>query len=143
MNEKMNKGLLLMGGGIHLLVALMHLALGQAFTQTETLRCLSQDIRATVYTLNVHVAFTCLIFAYVSFFYRKELISTSLGRAVTASIGIFWILRAANQLIFYGVTAPDTPFWVVFCLIVSLFYMIPTLGKRLAVSPSGSLDARI
>jgi len=126
----MNRKFLLIGGLVNLLIALMHLTLGQALDWRESLGCLSLDNRATMYTLNVHVAFTCLIFAYLSLFHRKDLLSTNTGRAVTAAFGIFWILRAANQAIFYGLSAPDTPFWVIFCLLVSLFYVVPTLRKR-------------
>ena len=129
----MNRILLLIGGLINLLVGAMHVSLGQGLNVSQSLSCLSLDIQATLYTLNVHVAFTCLIFAYLSFFHRKGLLLTSTGRAVTAAIALFWILRAVNQVLFYGVSASATPFWVIFCLMVSLLYVVPILWKRPAI----------
>lgn len=126
----MKKILILIGGIINILIAAMHMTLSQAGNWTETLSSLSLDNRATMYTLNIHVALACLIFGYVSLFHRKELLTSSLGRSVTAGIGLFWILRAVNQVIFWGSEAPDTPFWVIFCLAVSLMYIVPTFGKR-------------
>lgn len=126
----MNKTLLLIGGLVNLLFGLMHFTLGKALNWSETLGCLTPDNRATIYTLNVHLAFTCLIFAYLSLFHRKEMLATGIGRAITAAIGLFYILRAANQLIYNGLSAPGTPFGVILFLLVSLFYVVPALRGR-------------
>jgi hypothetical protein len=135
----MNKILLLIGGIINLVFSLLHLALGKVLNWDETLSCLTIDNRATVYTLNTHLAFTCLVFAYLSLFYRKDMLKAGIGRAVTAAIGLFWILRAVNQVVYIGLSAPDTPFWVILCLAVSLLYVLPTLLKRTAtLAPTAS-----
>jgi Na+-transporting NADH:ubiquinone oxidoreductase subunit NqrE len=104
--------------------------MGKALNSSEALSCLSVDLQATVYTLNAHLALICFVFAYLSLFQRKEMLTTRIGQAVTAAIGLFWILRAVNQVVFYGVSAPDTPFWVIVCLVVSSFYLIPIAWKR-------------
>jgi hypothetical protein len=62
----MNKILLRIGGVINLLFVLFHLAMVKPIG--EVLAPLSSDIRATVSTLNIHVAFTLLIFAYFAIF---------------------------------------------------------------------------
>jgi hypothetical protein len=134
----MNKTLLLIGGLVNLYFGLMHYTLGKALNWSETLGCLTPDNRATIYTLNAHLAFTCLIFAYLSLFHRKEILATGIGRAVTAAIGLFYILRAVNQVIYYGLSAPGALFGVILFLLVSLFYVIPALGKR-PVSPLPSV----
>ena len=126
----MNKILLLIGGIINLVFSLLHLTLGKALNWSETLSCLTLDNRETIYTLNAHLAFTCLIFAYLSLFHRKEMLATGIGRAITAAIGLFYILRAANQVIYNGLSAPGTLFGVILFLLVSLLYVIPALGKR-------------
>jgi hypothetical protein len=127
---KMNKVLILIGSLVNLLFSLMHLTLGKALNWSETLSCLTLGNRATIYTLNVHLAFTCLIFAYVSLFHRKEMLTTGIGRAMTAAIGLCYLLRAVNQVIYNGLSAPGTLFGVILFLLVSLLYMIPVLGKR-------------
>jgi hypothetical protein len=128
----MNKVLLLIGGGINLVFALFHVALGQALGAQGVLSCLSPDNRATVYTLNFSVAFTCLAFAYLSLFHWKEMLGRKMGTAVLAVIGAFWVLRAVNQVVFYGLSASDTPLWTVVCLLISLLYVVPIFGKRSA-----------
>ena len=128
----MNKTLLMIGGLVNLLFGLMHLNLGKALNWSETLGCLTPDNRATIYTLNVHLAFTCLVFAYLSLFRRKEMLTTGIGRSVTAAIGLFYILRAVNQVIYNGLSAPGTLFGVVLFLLVSLFYVVPALRNQQA-----------
>ena len=129
----MNKILLTIGGIINLLAAAMHVSMGLSPYWGETLSCLSADNLGIMYTLNIHVAFTCLIFACLSLFFRKDLLSTGAGRAVTAGIALFWILRLINQIIFYGIASPGITFWVIVCLIVALIYAFPTVGKRRTV----------
>jgi len=128
----MNKILLLIGGVINLVFSLLHLTLGKALNWNETLSCLTPDNRATIYTLNAHLAFTCLVFAYLSLFHRKDMLNTGIGRAVTAAIGLFYILRAVNQVIYNGLSAPGTFFGVILFLSVSLLYVVPTLWRRRA-----------
>jgi len=133
----MNKILLLIGGILNLFFSLLHLTLSKALNWNETLSCLTPDNQATVYILNAHLAFTCLVFAYLSFFHRKDLLTTGIGRAVTAAIGLFYVLRAINQVVYYGLSAPGTLFGVVVFLLVSLFYVVPTLSKRpVSLAPS-------
>ena len=128
----MNKILLLIGGIINLVFSLLHLTLGKALNWSETLSCLTPDNRATIYTLNAHLAFTCLVFAYLSLFHRKDMLNTGIGRAVMAAIGLFYILRAVNQVVYNGLSAPGTPFGVILFLSVSLLYVVPTLWRRAA-----------
>lgn len=126
----MNKILLLIGGILNLLFSLLHLTLSRALNWNETLSCLTPDNRATIYILNAHLAFTCLVFAYLSLFHRKDLLTTGIGRAVTAAIGLFYVLRAVNQAAYYGLSAPGTLFGVILFLLVSLFYVVPTFWMR-------------
>ena len=135
----MNKILLLIGGVINLVFSLLHLTLGKALNWSETLSCLTPDNRATIYTLNAHLAFTCLVFAYLSLIHRKDMLNTGIGRAVTAAIGLFYVLRAVNQVIYNGLSAPGTPFGVILFLSISLLYVVPTLWRRrVALTPAAS-----
>ncbi len=126
----MNKILLLVGGVFNLVFGLFHLALGKALNWAETLSCLTLDNRATVYTLNIQLAFICLVFAYLSLFRRKDLLTTGIGRIVMAAMGLYYVLRAINQLVYNGLADPTTSFWLILCGIVSLLYLIPSLMKR-------------
>lgn len=84
------------------------------------------DIRAPVSTLNIQVAFTLLIFAYFAIFRWRELLTTRLGNIVAIAISLFWLLRAVNQLVFYGLTAASMPLFGL-CLVFGLLHLIPAL----------------
>lgn len=134
----MNK-ILLVGGIINLVFGGLHLSLPKMLNWSDTLSCLTPDNRATVFILNGSLAFVCLMFAYLSLFNRKEILGTGIGRAVTAAIGLFYILRAVTQVVYSGLSAPDTPFWVILCLLVSLLYLVPAVWKRpVTLAPTGS-----
>jgi len=60
------------------------------------------------------------------------MLTTGIGRSVTVAIGLFYILRAVNQVIYNGLSAPGTPFGVVLFLLVSLFYVVPALRNQQA-----------
>ncbi len=137
----MHKRLLLVGGILNLIFGLLHLSMGKMLNSSEALSCLSMDIQATVYTLNAHLALICFVFAYLSLFQRQDMLTTRIGQAVTSAIGLFWILRAINQVVFYGPSAPDTPFWMIVCVVVSSLYFIPLVWRRpTAPMPMASED---
>ena len=120
----MNKTLLRIGGAVDLLFVLFHL--GMLAPMGEELAPMSSDIRATVSTLNIHVAFTLLIFAYFAIFQWRDLLTTRLGNLMAAAISMFWFLRGINQMLFYERTAADAPL-IGLCLIVGLLHLIPVL----------------
>ena len=123
----MNKILLRIGGVINLLFFLFHLAMVKPLG--ELLAPLSPDIGATVSTLNIHVAFTLLIFAYLAIFQWHDLLTTRLGQITAIAISLFWFLRGINQVVFYGLTAPGTLMWVGLCLVFGLLHLIPAIRE--------------
>jgi len=82
----MNKILLIIGGIINVMMVLFHLSFWKIFNWPENLKCLNFMDRGIIQVLNVHVAFSVLVFAVVSIFYYKELISTKLGKIMLISI---------------------------------------------------------
>jgi uncharacterized protein DUF3995 len=122
----MNKTLLRIGGAINLLFVLFHVAM---VTPIEAaLASLSPDIRATVSTINISMAFTLLIFAYLSIFRWRDLLTTRLGHIMAIAISLFWFLRAINQVVFYGSTASGMPLMGL-CLAIALLHLIPVLRE--------------
>ena len=122
----MNKILLRIGGAINLLFVVFHLAMVRSIG--EALASLSPDIRATVSTLNVGMAFTLLIFAYLAIFRWRDLLTTRLGNITAIAISLFWFLRAANQVVFYGLATPGVPL-IALCLVFGLLHLIPVLRE--------------
>ena len=120
----MNKHLLRVGGAVNLLFVLFHLAMARPMA--EELAPLSTDIRATVSTLNIHVAFTLLIFAYFAIFQWRDLLATRLGNLLAVAISMFWFLRAINQMLVYELGAPDIPL-LGLCVVVGLLHLLPVI----------------
>jgi hypothetical protein len=123
----MNKILLRTGGVINLLFVLLHLAMVNGIG--IALAPVSADMRAIVHILNIHVAFTMLIFAYLAFFQWRDLLTTRLGHITAIAIALFWFLRGLNQVAFYGLTAPGTLMWVGLCLVFGLLHLIPAIRE--------------
>jgi hypothetical protein len=123
----MDKIVLRIGGVINLLFFLFHLAMVKPLG--EILAPLSSDIGATVSTLNIHVAFTLLIFAYLAIVQWHDLLTTRLGHITAIAISLFWFLRGINQVVFYGLTAPGTLMWVGLCLVFGLLHLIPVIRE--------------
>ncbi len=123
----MNKILLRIGGAINLLFVLFHLAMVKPIG--EGLAPLSSDIRAAVSTLNIHVAFTLLIFAYFAIFRWRDLLTTRLSNIMAIAISLFWFLRGVNQIAFYGLTAASMPLFGL-CLVFGLLYLLPVIRER-------------
>jgi hypothetical protein len=122
----MNKILLRTGGAINLLFVLFHLGMVQPIG--AALASLSPDIRATVSTLNVQMAFALLIFGYLALFRWRDLLTTRLGHVIAIAISLFWFLRAINQLVFYGLTPAGVPL-ISLCVAFGLLHLIPVLRE--------------
>ena len=123
----MNKILIRVGGVINLLFVLFHLAMVQGIGMA--LAPVSTDIQAVVHILNIHVAFTLLIFAYLAIVQWHDLLTTRLGQITAIAISLFWFLRGINQVAFYGLTAPGTLMWVGLCLVFGLLHLIPAIRE--------------
>ncbi len=123
----MNKILLRIGGVINLLFVLFHIAMAKPIN--EVLGPLSPEFVTTVHILNIHVAFTLLIFAYLTIFHWRDLLTTRLGNVTAIAIALFWFLRGINEIVFYGLTAPGTPLWGGLCLAFGLLHLVPALRE--------------
>jgi hypothetical protein len=123
----MNKILIRVGGVINLLFVLFHLAMVPGIG--IALAPVSPDIQAVVHMLNIHVAFTLLIFAYLAIFQWRDLLATRLGHSMAIAIALFWFLRGINQIAFYGLTAPGTLLWSGLCLVFGLLHLIPVIRE--------------
>ena len=132
----MSKILLRVGGLLNLLFVVFHLAMVKPIG--KALAPLSPDIRATVSTLNIQVAFTLLIFAYLAIFRWRDLLTTRLGNITAIAISLFWFLRGVNQVVFYELTAADLPLFGL-CIVFGLLHLVPVLREWKKVPRINSL----
>ena len=72
----MNKNLLICGGVINFLLAGFHLAFWKIFDWPDSLLSLSPMNLGIMQVINIHLAFVVFVFAYVSIFHHRELLST-------------------------------------------------------------------
>lgn len=126
----MNKTLLICGGVINFLLAGFHLAFWKIFDWPESLLSLSPMNLGIMQVINIHLAFVVFVFAYVSIFHHRELLSTKLGRSIIVSIILFYILRGINQLIFWDIYMPDSALMVLLCAVVAGIYAKPLLSSN-------------
>lgn len=127
----MNKILLRIGGLINLLFVVFQLAMVTPIG--AALVSLSPNIQATVSTLNITVAFTLLIFAYLDIFQWRDLLTTRLGNTTAIAIALFWFLRGVSQVVFYGLTVAGVPL-ISLSLVFGLLHLIPVIRERKKVA---------
>ena len=126
----MNNALLIFGGAANLLLALFHMAFWKFFDWPASLAPISLDNRAIIQVANLHLILIIGAFAYVSFYYRRELVSSGIGRAFVGTVASFYILRAANQFIFWEMANAESIVIVVLSLIIAAAYAVPFLTSR-------------
>lgn len=123
------KRLLQIGGIINLLLVVFHLSFWKLFNWRESLASLSSDDRAVMQVLNIHTAYVLAVFAIVSLVFPNEMSTTKLGRIISLSIAGFWILRALNQVVFWGILSAGSWIALLVCLAIAALYFIPSRDK--------------
>jgi len=118
--------LIKIGGVINLLFVAFHLSFWKLFDWKQSLASLSPDDRAIMQVLNIHTAYVLAVFAVLSFVFSNEMRVTKLGRMVGMAIAVFWILRAVNQVVFWGVSSIISWALIVICLVVAALYFVPS-----------------
>ncbi len=129
----MSKALLIVGGILNALFAVFHLALPSLARWQDTLSTISTGYQAIMYTLNLAVALTLLVFGYVSIFHWRDLLATSLGKAMTISVGLFWLVRSAAEILYFRIGVNGSWINVVTFGAIGVVYLIllfPGLRSR-------------
>lgn len=124
------KSLIFIGGFYHLAFFGFHLFFWKLFRWKEDLRSLSFINRNVMQILNLRLMWIFLVFAYVSFFHADELLKTALGKAFLISMALFWLMRAIEQFVFFGIfgagKTASAAFFIVF-LCGAAIYVCPVL----------------
>lgn len=121
------KTLVCIGGFYHLAFAAFHLGFWKLFDWKRELPKLNAVNRGVMQVLNLRLIFVFFIFAYVSFFHAEDLLTTSIGKFLTAAISLFWLGRAIEQIVFFGLGKTlSTAMFFVF-LFGALLYICPFL----------------
>ncbi len=113
----------LLGGACSAAFALFHLFFWKLFRWRTELAKLTSLNRAIVHVSNLSLTFAVIAFAYVSLAHADAMLSTPLGRSLLLFIAVFWYLRAAEQIVFFGLKRPVS---------IALFVIFVTVGTLYA-----------
>lgn len=116
---------LYLAGAINLLFAVFHLFFWDLFNWNEELPRLSATNQAIVQLLDLAVAYTAALFAYVSIRHAGDLLRTGLGHSMLFLMGLYYLLRALAGIVIEGLhNAPDA---IIFLIVlgVTLLYWVP------------------
>lgn len=117
------KTVIFIGGFFHLAFFIFHLYFWKLFKWKKDLQSLSQINRAVMQILNLRLTWLFLVFAYISFFYADELLTSGLGKTLLIGIGLSWLMRAIEQVIFFGLrTKASVGFFIVFLIGAGIYF---------------------
>jgi len=121
------RALLTVGGVAQILAAALHVTMFFGLARTTEIPA---ALKPLLNIFNAAVLTAVLFFAYVSFFRRRELIETPLGRAVAWFVALFYLQRGLVEVLVSGLHP------------ASLGVML-TIAALYAVSAAPSRSARV
>ena len=122
-----------LGGIFYFILAVFHLFYPRLFKWESNLKGLDVKrkdvIKQNLYVSNASMLVLWLFFSFLSLFYAKELLSTSIGKGILIGIVIFWIIRIfIIQPIYIGMKTKKSIIRVIFFIIGAAFYLIPLVS---------------
>ncbi len=124
----MIRWMLLSGGVFNFLVAVFHLFFWKLFDWPAGLACLSVENRGMIQVFNVITILILLFFSAVSIFCIDQLRKSGLGSIVLSTVALFWLIRAAAEIILCGDIGNILSLVIILiCLAVSSFYLMPLI----------------
>lgn len=116
------KILLYIGAIYHLAFVAFHLSFWKIFNwkyELEYLTTLNQNV---MQILNLRLIYIFLVVACLSFFCADELLNENLGKVILFAVTLFWLMRAVEQIIFFGLkNRLSAAIFVVFLLGAGLY----------------------
>ncbi|MBK7105176.1 MAG: hypothetical protein IPH62_07825 [Ignavibacteriae bacterium] len=123
----MKNTIIIIGGFYNLAFAIFHLLFWKIFNWNKELKRMNFINGGIFQILNISLTFVFIIFAFLSFFYTKELVTTQLGNSILRLISFFWFFRALQQIYFFGIKNKTSVLFFIGFLIGAGIYIYPTL----------------
>jgi hypothetical protein len=121
------KTLITIGGIYHLGFAVFHLAFWRLFSWKKDLSRLSPVNRKIMQILNLRLTYVFVAVGLISLLLAESLLSSDLGKAVLIGVALFWLMRAIEQVVFFGLRqAASLVIFLVF-LAGAAIYLYPVL----------------
>jgi hypothetical protein len=121
------KTLIYIGGVYHVVLAVFHLAFWKLFRWKTSLRSLNELNRGVIQILNIHMTLVFIAVAYLSFAHPDELLASPMGRCILVAVSLFWLARAANQIVFFGLRNTLSIALFLLMLAAAGIYLYPVL----------------
>ncbi len=122
-----NETLIFIGGFYNFAFAIFHLLFWRIFNWDKDLKRMNFTNGNILQILNLSLTFVFIIFAFLSFLYTQEIISTQLGNSILRLISFFWFFRALQQIYFFGLKNKISVLFFMLFLIGSGIYIYPVL----------------
>ena len=119
------KLILTIGGVYNLGFVVFHILFWKIFRWKEDLASLTQVNRSVMQILNLRLTYVFLVMTYVLFGCQSELIGTKLGQTLLIAFSIFWLMRAVEQVIFFGLKHKVSNGMAVLFFIGGVIHLLP------------------
>ena len=80
--------------------------------------------------------FILITFAYLSFTWQVDLLTTSLGKALMVTMAVVWLIRAGTEVAFFHLGEDGAVWRVVLFVILAALYGLPVYFERVALNLS-------
>jgi len=75
--------------------------------------------------LNLCLTYVFIAMGVFSIAYRREMVASSLGKALLVAIAVFWFMRLAEQIAFFGVRGRRTNVFTIVFFLGGMLYLLP------------------
>jgi len=116
---------LYLAGVLNLGLFVFHAFFWRLFRWNGELAKLSSLNRNVMQIMNLCLMALFAVLAYLSFVHAPALLSSSLGHALLVGFAVFWLLRAVEQVWFFGLKTPVSVFFTYLFSIMAALYAAP------------------
>jgi hypothetical protein len=119
--------LLLLCGIFNFGFAVFHMFFWKVFRWKADLRSLGPANRGIMQVMNLGLIYIFFCLGAATIYYKSVLITTDLGKTVLLFISVFWLIRAAEQLIFFDIKSNFSRILFVIFVAGSLLHLYPLI----------------
>lgn len=98
----MKSTLLLLGGIYSFAFAAFHMLFWKIFRWKADLQRLLPVNRAIIQVLNLRMIYVFLVTGLATVLFPVAIVYTDLGKFILGAVSLFWLMRAIEQIIFFG-----------------------------------------
>jgi hypothetical protein len=121
----MRNTLLSVAGFYCFVFVVFHLSFWKLFRWKSDLQRLTPLNRAVMQVLNLRLTYVLLVAGIALLLFQESMCATDLGRFVLGAMSLFWLMRAIEQIVFFGLSKVISTVLLVVFLIGGALFAIP------------------